>query len=93
LNGNIWCYFIADSESSSVRALISENNNSVLVAGANEDVKDLAAFGDKPGVGTEAKLQHPLGVHYCFFNETLYVCDTYNHKIKIIQRPSLLSPI
>lgn len=40
------CYFIADSESSAVRALIAEDFTSVCVAGANQDDKDLAAFGD-----------------------------------------------
>lgn len=45
------CYFIADSESSAVRALLSDDYSSVCVAGANEDDKDLAAFGDKEGVG------------------------------------------
>ena len=36
------------------------------------------------GVGYKAKLQHPLGVHFCVENATLYVADTYNHKIKTI---------
>jgi hypothetical protein len=34
------------------------------VAGANADSKDLFDFGDVEGVGYEAKLQHPLGVHF-----------------------------
>jgi hypothetical protein len=54
------------------------------VAGANDDVKDLFDFGDKEGVGYQAKLQHPLGVHFCQANSTLYICDTYNHKLKTI---------
>ena len=41
-------------------------------------------FGDTEGVGYNGKLQHPLGVHYCAGNKTLYVADTYNHKIKMI---------
>lgn len=52
------------------------------VAGANDDEADLFDFGDVDGVGHAAKLQHPLGVHYCEANQTLYVADTYNHKIK-----------
>jgi hypothetical protein len=40
-------------------------------------------FGDKDGIGYEAKLQHPLGVYFC--NATLFVCDTYNHKVKIMK--------
>ena len=76
--------FVADSESSSIRALDLTNRNAVPVAGANENDGDLYAFGDVDGQGYDAKLQHPLGVHYCVANETLYVCDTYNHKVKIL---------
>lgn len=31
-----------------------------------------------------AKFQHPLGVAYCANDHQLYVADTYNHKIKVI---------
>ena len=55
------------------------------MAGANEDSLDLFDFGDAEGPGYLAKLQHPLGVHYCAANDTLYVTDTYNHKIKVIK--------
>lgn len=35
-----------------------------------------------------------MGVHYCETTQTLYVADTYNHKIKIIQgSPSTKSPL
>lgn len=83
------CYFIADSESSAVRVLMSSTFESVCIAGATDDVKDLMAFGDKPGVGFDAKLQHLMGVHYCDSNKTLYVADTYNHKIKTIRTDKL----
>lgn len=43
------------------------------------------AFGDEEGKGYNAKLQHPLGVHFCKANGTLYVADTYNHKIKVMK--------
>lgn len=55
------------------------------VAGANSDARDLFDFGDSDGKGHKAKLQHPLGVHFCAANQTLYVADTYNHKIKIMK--------
>lgn len=82
---------MADSESSAVRCILSETNTALLVAGANEDVKDLAAFGDKPGVWTDAKLQHLMGVHYCEQIDTLFVCDSYNHKVKRMVKPSTTS--
>src|SRR5207253_1441699 len=39
-------------------------------------------FGDKDGVGKAARLQHPLGITW--HDGKLYVADSYNHKIKII---------
>ena len=74
--------FVADSESSAVRAFSLDTEMASNVAGANDDASDLFDFGDSEGVGFAAKLQHPLGVHYCEANQTLYVADTYNHKIK-----------
>ncbi len=41
---------------------------------------DLFEFGDRDGQGDEARLQHPLGLLYA--DGTLYVADTYNHKLK-----------
>jgi hypothetical protein len=73
-------YFIADSESSAIRAINAKTVVASNVVGANDDIKDLFDFGDKEGSGYSAKLQHPLGVH--FSKSTLFVCDTYNHKIK-----------
>jgi hypothetical protein len=49
-------FFVADSESSSVRALSTETKLASNVAGANEDCIDLADFGDLEGVGHAAKL-------------------------------------
>lgn len=37
------------------------------------------------GKGYEAKLQHPLAVAWSGKQNQLFVCDTYNHKIKKIQ--------
>ena len=78
--------FVADSESSAVRGLILSSGQATSVAGANSDILDLFDFGDKDGAGYSAKLQHPLGVHFCDVNQTLYVADTYNHKIKLMRQ-------
>ena len=69
----------ADSETSSIR--------SVPLYGAAGQVativgQGLFEFGDKNGVGEFVRLQHALGVAY--FDGKLYVADTYNSKIKII---------
>lgn len=47
-------------------------------------LQNLFAFGDVDGVQLNAKFQHPLGVAYDGKEHTLYVADTYNHKIKKI---------
>lgn len=36
-------------------------------------------FGDRDGVGSNAQLQHPLGVLYSS-EGLVYVADSYNHK-------------
>ena len=35
-------------------------------------------------MGVEAKLQHPLGVHFIPEKNVIIVTDTYNHKIKVV---------
>jgi DNA-binding beta-propeller fold protein YncE len=73
--------FFADSESSTVRYVQSPTFASTtgLLSGSGDGLFD---FGDVDGVGTEARLQHPLGL--AFDGEWLYVADTYNSKIKRI---------
>jgi thiol-disulfide isomerase/thioredoxin len=72
--------YFADSEGSSIRWVSLGSGNPVgTLAGSGESLFD---FGDVDGVGTEARLQHPLGVDAV--DEILYVADTYNHKIKTI---------
>lgn len=46
--------------------------------------QNLFAFGDVDGTGVNAKFQHPLGVAYDEKTHSVYVADTYNHKIKLI---------
>ena len=69
--------YFADSEVSSVRYVDREKKEVRTVVG-----QDLFVFGDEDGKGGEVRLQHPLGVTN--YNGFIYVADTYNHKIKII---------
>lgn len=70
--------FFADSEVSSIRAASLDPNGYVsTIVG-----QGLFDFGDVDGRGDEVRLQHPLGVTY--LNGKLYVADTYNHKIKVL---------
>ncbi|XP_022190721.2 NHL repeat-containing protein 2 isoform X1 [Nilaparvata lugens] len=78
------CVFVADSESSTVRRLQLADGRVQAVVGATLDRKNLFSFGDVDGKGMDAKLQHPLGVAWCARTSTVYVADSYNHKLKSI---------
>jgi hypothetical protein len=70
--------YIADSETSSIRSMPLYNPGPVqTLVGTG-----LFDFGDVDGIGTQARLQHPLGV--LAHDRKLYVLDTYNDKIKIL---------
>ncbi|KAF9412305.1 hypothetical protein HW555_009143 [Spodoptera exigua] len=77
--------FIADSESSSIRRLALTTGQVSTLCGGDRNPLNLFAFGDVDDTGIEAKFQHPLGVAYCESSKTLYVADTYNHKIKKVE--------
>lgn len=70
--------YFADAEASAIRSAgLDMGGELKTLVGTG-----LFDFGDRDGVGDEALLQHPLGVAYD--NERLYVADTYNSKIKIV---------
>lgn len=70
--------FFADSETSSIRSAdLDESGRVETIIG-----EDLFVYGDIDGSAHTARLQHPLGVTYK--DGLIYVADTYNSKIKII---------
>ncbi|XP_057439055.1 protein SUPPRESSOR OF QUENCHING 1, chloroplastic isoform X2 [Lotus japonicus] len=74
--------YVADSESSSIRAVDLKTGGSRLLAGGDPVFSDnLFKFGDQDGIGSEVLLQHPLGV-LCGKDGEIYITDSYNHKIK-----------
>lgn len=76
--------YFADSEASSIRwAETSPPGNVETLVGSGES---LFEFGDVDGFGNQARLQHPLGV--TIVDELVYIADTYNHKIKLIDPSS-----
>ncbi|KAL5565895.1 hypothetical protein UlMin_029059 [Ulmus minor] len=80
--------YIADSESSSIRAVDLKTGGSKLLAGGDPVFSDnLFKFGDHDGTGGEVLLQHPLGV-LCAKDGQIYIADSYNHKIKKLDRAS-----
>ena len=77
--------FFADSEVSSIRvaSLPPGDRVSTIVGEGLFDYGDVdSGTFDENGRLKPPRLQHPLGVVYA--NEKLYVADTYNHKIKVI---------
>ncbi|NOX37220.1 MAG: redoxin domain-containing protein [Calditrichaeota bacterium] len=69
--------YIADSEISCVRRIDRKTGMVETLVGG-----DLFDFGDRDGIGNQVRLQHPLGIY--FYQDWLYLADTYNHKIKRI---------
>jgi DNA-binding beta-propeller fold protein YncE len=78
-----WLY-VADSEGSSVRAVPFDSKGKVktIIGTSHLGGARLFTFGDVDGKGTAARLQHCLDVAY--HDGKIYVADTYNHKIKVI---------
>jgi thiol-disulfide isomerase/thioredoxin len=70
--------YVADSEVSAVRALPLNGKGKVKTLVG----QGLFEFGDVDGDGEEVRLQHALGV--AFHEGLLYVADTYNSKIKVL---------
>lgn len=70
--------FVADSEVSGIRSVPLDGVNEVTTIVG----RGLFQFGDLDGIGNEVRLQHALGV--AFHKGKLYVADTYNSKLKVI---------
>jgi DNA-binding beta-propeller fold protein YncE len=72
--------FVADSEGSTIRLVPLDGKGSArTLVGLTGTLFD---FGDVDGKGQEVRLQHPLDVAWA--EGKLYVADTYNNKIKVI---------
>ena len=74
--------YVADSESSSVRAIRLPAGPVTTVAGGAPDPNNLFTFGLADGTGFAARFQHPLGV--LVVGPTLWVADTFNHAIRAV---------
>ncbi|HEY0606240.1 MAG TPA: thioredoxin-like domain-containing protein [Herpetosiphonaceae bacterium] len=70
--------FFADSESQAIRRATTGNDGSITtIVGTG-----LFDFGDADGIGDKVLLQHPQAV--VAHAGLLYVADSYNHRIKIV---------
>ncbi|MFO0925334.1 MAG: thioredoxin-like domain-containing protein [Pirellulales bacterium] len=76
--------FVADSEGSSIRIVPFEEKSPVETLLGTSTLADgrLFTFGDEDGGPGQALFQHPLGLAY--FQNKIFVADTYNNKIKYI---------
>jgi DNA-binding beta-propeller fold protein YncE len=74
--------YVADSEGSVVRAVPLDPKGAVTTVVGQEWYENLFEFGDVDGVGEKVRLQHAIGVAY--HDGKVYVADTYNSKIKVI---------
>jgi thiol-disulfide isomerase/thioredoxin len=82
-DGNL--LFVADSEGSAIRKVALSGTGAVSTLAGTSDLdggRSLFEFGDANGRGAIARFQHPLGV--ACSDGRVYVADTYNHKIKVI---------
>ena len=70
--------YVADSEVSAIRKVPLDAKGKVTTIVG----QGLFQFGDVDGTGDDVRLQHALGV--LFHDGALYVADTYNSKIKLI---------
>ncbi|AMV21689.1 thioredoxin-like domain-containing protein [Planctomyces sp. SH-PL14] len=74
-----------DSEGSAVRRVTLGGKGRVDTVAGPRDFprgRSLFEFGDVDGRGATVRMQHPLDV--LFHDGKLFVADTYNHKIKVI---------
>lgn len=69
---------VADAEASAIRAISLGDDPKVFTLVG----QGLFEFGDQDGIGEEVRLQHPVGLAY--HEGTIYIADTYNHKIKTL---------
>ncbi len=81
--------YVADSEGSSIRKVAVDPEGKVTTVVGEHDLPrgaTLFEFGDVDAAANKARLQHPLGVLHS--NGKLFVADSYNHKVKIVDLES-----
>lgn len=72
--------FVVDAESSAIRSIRLRDKYVTTIVG-----KGLFEFGEKDGKGTEALMQHPMGVAFDPKRKALWVADSFNHRIRHIK--------
>lgn len=78
-------FFVTDSEGSSIRRVPTALDGMVTTLAGTSELprgQSLFAFGDVDSTGADARFQHPIGI--ARHGKTLYVADSYNHKIRAV---------
>jgi len=78
-----YCLYVADSQSSSVRVVRLPGGQVSTLIG-----KSISSSGDKDGGWSQAQLQHPQAVVSNLKQGQIYIADTYNNKIKLMDEGS-----
>lgn len=77
--------FVADSESSAIRQINpTDGSTQTIVGGDTMEPRNLFAYGDRDGIGSQGRLQHPLAICWWEQRQRVIAADTYNHKLKLI---------
>ncbi|NIP72040.1 MAG: redoxin domain-containing protein [Gammaproteobacteria bacterium] len=71
--------YAADAQTSAVRSVRLPDGQARTLVG-----RGLSESGDTDGTGAEARLQHPLDVVYDPARQVLWLADTFNSKIKLL---------
>ena len=74
-----YCLYVADAQSSSIRIVRLPGGQVSTLIG-----KGLSSSGDVDGGWSQAQLQHPQAVAANHKNGRIYIADTYNNKIKLM---------
>ncbi|QDT36466.1 thioredoxin-like domain-containing protein [Stratiformator vulcanicus] len=78
--------YVCDSEGSAIRRVPFDTSKKVTTPAGPHDLPrgaTLFEFGDRDGLGSDARFQHPLGIAYK--DGFLYVADSYNHKLRKVE--------
>jgi DNA-binding beta-propeller fold protein YncE len=72
--------FVADAEAGAIRAIALSAEPQVMTLVG----QGLFEFGDVDGTGGEVRLQHPTGLAFRPEDNLVYIADSYNHKVKLL---------
>lgn len=79
--------YVTDPEASAIRRVTFDDGQMTTLVGDG-----LFSWGDSVGPAANAQVQHPVGIE--LVGESLYIADTYNHRIKVLHlATSTLRPV